>query len=176
MVMASLGYSGTGFEQGEGQLSACCIASIWVFRRGRYPQCEIIRKLTTHRYATSLSVSRDTNTCTPLACLLVILDTHMAVVTSIRSASYDQQPCTTCLAQSSLLGLVVARPPVQLLPPSNITRQAAMAHMMSRICIVVSRSLSGARPLVLRCPAANLYILRHFRDLPRDLRRSVVAH
>jgi hypothetical protein len=31
----------------------------------------------------------------------------------IRSASYDRQPCTTCLAQSSLLSLVVARLPVR---------------------------------------------------------------
>jgi hypothetical protein len=169
MVMASLGYLGIGFEQGERQLSACCIASIWVLRRGRYPQCEIIRRLTTHRYATLLSVSRDTNTCTPLACLLVILDTHMAVVTSIRSVSYDQQPYTTCLAQSSLLGLAVARPPV---------RPSATKHHQSpsRYCAHDVKDLHGRLQKLVRrptsCAALPCRKSLHTPPLSRSAQRS----
>jgi hypothetical protein len=68
--------------------SACCIASDWVPRREPHPQYDFIRRLTTHRYAMWLSASREISTRTPLACPMVILDTHMAAVTSIRSTSY----------------------------------------------------------------------------------------
>jgi hypothetical protein len=92
--MASWGCLGHGFGQGERHLVSD-FRHVVSHRTGFLDandthNTSLFERLTTHRYSMWLSVSRVISTRTPLACPMVILDTHMAVVTSIRSASYDR--------------------------------------------------------------------------------------
>jgi hypothetical protein len=154
--------------------SACCIASDWVPRRERYPQYEFIRRLTTHRYAMWLSVSREISTRTPLACPMVILDTHMAAVTSIRAASYDGPALhhLPCLVQpSGPCGCATAHSTSatkQRYPPSRYGEHDVKdLHRRSNWL----QRLSGTQH-----PALRKSLQLELHHSLRSTQRSVVAH